>query len=225
MDKIFTTILTDTITAKAFFLCTLTSVLLGFALAFAYMFKNSFSKSFVITIASLPIIVQLVMMLVNGNIGTGIAVMGAFSLIRFRSAPGTAREILAIFAAMAIGLACGVGFIGIAAVFTVIFIIINFICTITRFGEHSQSRKTLRITIPENLDYTEVFDDTLNRFSSKHELIKVKTTNMGSLYQLTYEITLKNVNQEKEFIDELRIKNGNLEIICSRLSASGDDIL
>ncbi len=224
MENLFLSVFEGDITPKAFFICTAVSLVLGAALALSYMFKNRYSGSFVITLALLPSIIQLVMMLVNGNIGTGVAVMGAFSLVRFRSAPGSAREILAIFAAMAVGLATGVGFVGIAAVFTIIFIIMSMLYTEIGFGKAPLRRRRLKITVPESLDYTEVFDGIMNEYTLRHELIRVKTTNLGSLFQLTYDITLKDPSKEKVFLDGLRTRNGNLEIVCSRDITAGDEL-
>lgn len=224
LDKIFSTVMGDKVTPGVFFACTAVSVALGLLLAFSYMYKNRYTKSFVITLALLPAIVQVVMMLVNGNLGTGVAVMGAFSLIRFRSAPGSAREILSIFLAMAIGLATGVGYLGIAVIFTVILILLNLIYTVSRFGEAPAVRRRLKITVPESLDYTEVFDDAFAEFTASHDLTKVKTTNMGSLYQLTYDIDLKDAKREKEFLDNLRCRNGNLDIVCSHGVQADDEL-
>lgn len=224
MEKLFSTVLNGDITPTAFFICTAVSLVAGAALALSYMFRNRYSGSFVITLALLPSIIQLVLMLVNGNIGTGVAVMGAFSLVRFRSAPGSAREILAIFAAMAAGLATGVGFVGIALIFTAVFIIMSMVYTLTGFGNPPPKRRKLKITVPESLDYTEIFTDILNDYTVKHQLIKVKTTHLGSLFQLTYDITLKNPSDEKAFIDRLRERNGNLEIMCERDASAGDEL-
>lgn len=224
LETIFSSITQNSITPAGFFICTGCSLLLGFLLAAAYQFKNSYSSSFVLTLALLPAIVQVIMMLVNGNLGTGVAVMGAFSLIRFRSAPGTAREILAIFSAMAVGLATGVGYIGIAAVFAVILVAVTLLYTLTGFGSGVSRKRELKITIPESLDYTEVFDDLFERYTKCHRLNKVKTSNLGSLFQLYYSVELKSEQQEKAFLDELRCRNGNLDIICSRFATVREEL-
>ena len=201
-----------------FLICIGVALLLGIVLAFAYAFKSRYTRSFLVTMAILPAIVCVVIMMVNGNIGAGVAVAGAFSLVRFRSAPGSAREIAAIFLAMGSGLICGMGYIGFAVLFTLIMSIVlvvynlieKFICTKVSY------RKSFRITIPEDLDYTEVFNDLFAEYTTDCELVKVKSTNMGSMFRLTYDITLKDPKKEKEFIDKLRIRNGNLEIMVCR---------
>ncbi|MDL2287166.1 DUF4956 domain-containing protein [Eubacteriales bacterium OttesenSCG-928-G02] len=200
-----------------FILCTAASLILGIIAAATFMFKNKYSKGFVVSLVSLPLIVQVVILLVNGNLGAGIAVAGAFSLVRFRSVPGTAREISSIFLVMAIGFANGMGYIGIAVMTTIIICIINIIFALIKFGDYNKNERLLKITIPENLDYTTVFDDIFKACTKKAELEKVKTTNMGSLFVLDYKVILNDNINEKEFIDALRCKNGNLNIICSRV--------
>jgi hypothetical protein len=185
-------------------------------MAFGYTVKNRYTKSFVLTVALLPAIVCVVIMVVNGNIGAGIAVMGAFSLVRFRSAPGTAKEIIMIFSAMGAGLLAGMGSIPMAIIFTVILTAIFVLYNCVTFGKGGCEKfKVLTVTIPEDLDYSEIFDDIFAEFTNSHELIKVKTTNMGSMFRLTYNISLKNPKREKEMIDMLRTRNGNLDITVS----------
>ena len=164
--------------------------------------------------AMLPAVVCIVIMMVNGNVGAGVAVAGAFSLVRFRSVPGTAKEIGTIFLAMAAGLIAGMGYLGFAVLFSLIMGLVMLMLNITGFGTHKKATndKTLKITIPEDLNYGEVFDDLFEQYLTRCEVIAVKTSNMGSLYKLTYHITLKDQKQEKKFIDELRCRNGNLEI-------------
>lgn len=201
-----------------FLLCLGVSLVLGIVLAAAYAFKSRFTKSFLMTMAILPAIVCVVIMMVNGNIGAGVAVAGAFSLVRFRSAPGSAREIAAIFLAMGAGLVCGMGYIGYAVLFSlimsVVFMVYNLIDR--KVGRVGSLRRSLRITIPEDLDYTEVFDDLFAKYTSNCEMLKVKSVNMGSMFRITYDITLRDAKAEKEFIDNLRLRNGNLEIMISR---------
>lgn len=204
------------ITMGTFLLCTLTSLALGVVIAFCFSIKQRKSKSFMMTLALLPVIVQVVIMLVNGNLGTGVAVMGAFSLVRFRSIPGNARDICAIFLAMAVGLATGTDHILLALIFSGIVCAVCLVYTLSPFGTASSYEKTLNVTIPESLDYTEVFDDIFEKYTKRRELVSVKTTNMGSLFKLSYEITLKPGASEKKLIDDMRCRNGNLEIMCSR---------
>ncbi len=217
-------ILTQTMTIETLAACTAASFILGIAGAFIYMFRNTYNKNFVMTLALLPAIVQLVIMMVNGNIGTGVAVMGAFSLVRFRSVPGGAKDIGAIFLAMAIGLATGMGYIALAAIFIVMYGAVNILLNVLPFGEGSPSERELKITIPESLDYTGVFDDLLGEYTRKSRLIRVKTSNMGSLYELTYHIVIKDSAKEKELIDKLRCRNGNLNIICGRVPAGKEEL-
>lgn len=198
--------------------------MLGIIGALVYMYKSSYTKGFVITLALMPAIVQIVIMLVNGNLGTGVAVMGAFSLVRFRSAPGGAKEIGSIFLAMAIGLATGIGYIGIAVIFLAMYSLISILLTATRFGERSPLEKELKITIPESLDYNGIFDDLFKEYTKKAELVRVKTTNMGSLYELTYNITIPDISREKEFIDKIRCRNGNLNIVCGRVPVGKEEL-
>ncbi len=176
-------------------------------------------KGFVVTIALLPAMVQMVILLVNGNLGTGVAVMGAFSLVRFRSVPGKAEEISSIFQAMAVGLATGMGYVGMAVLFVLIMGGVNILLASLKFGQQKTGVKVLKITIPESLDYTSVFDEVFARYLKNWDLNQVKTTNMGSLYKLDYEVVLKNNGEEKKLIDDLRCRNGNLEIFLEDLLA------
>ena len=206
-----------------FLVCILVALVLGVVMALVYQFRMPCSRSFVVTMASLPAIVAVVIMMVGGNLGAGVAVAGTFSLIRFRSMPGTAKEVCAIFLSVAVGIACGMGFPGLAAVFAVILCLFNLLLTVTNFGgrKNEQLRKNLRITVPEDLDYTDVFTDIFEKYTSEARMTSVKTTNLGSLNKLTYEITLKKEGCEKAMIDELRCRNGNLEI---SISTQGMDI-
>ena len=201
-----------------FIICTLASLALGFVAACIFRFKNPSNKSFVVTLALLPAVVQLVIMLVNGNLGIGLAVMGAFTLVRFRSIPGAANEIAALFFSMAIGLATGMGFIAVAALFVVIFGAATLVYAAVPFGEAKPSeRRQLKITIPETLNYDEIFDDIFKAYTSAHELVRLRTTNMGSLYRLEYEVILRESISQKAFLDELRVRNGNLDIVLGRM--------
>lgn len=217
-------IITDTFSINSFLICIVVSLVLGAVLGWVHSKYNNSSKGFVMTIALLPAIVQMVILLVNGNLGTGVAVMGAFSLVRFRSVPGNAKEISSIFMAMAIGLATGTGYIAIAVLFVIIVGGVSVLYNVTNFGEPKQKEKELKITIPEGADYMEIFTDLFHKYTAKSDLIKVKTSNMGSLYKLQYYIVLKNPAQEKVFMDELRTRNGNLEITCSKVTGFSDEL-
>ncbi len=207
------------ITLSAFLICTGVSLLLGLGSALLCMYKSSYTQSFILTLAMLPALVQLVIMLVNGNIGAGVAVAGAFSLIRFRSVPGTAREIGLIFLAMAIGLATGMGYVILAVLFFVIMAVYTLVLTLVRFGGTKESERELKITIPENLDYDGLFDDLFAKYTSSARLERVKTTNMGTLYELDYRVVLPGEQVPKAFLDELRCRNGNLNIVCGRIAS------
>lgn len=188
--------------------------MIGVILAAAYAYKTRYNPGFVRTLAILPAVVCVAIMMVNGNVGTGVA--GAFSLVRFRSVPGSAKDIGAIFIAMGAGLVSGMGYLGYAVLYTVILALIMAGYVHLNLWEKKDTReKTLTITIPEDLDYTSVFDDLFDTYTDKWELSKVKTTNMGSLFKLAYQLTLKDSSREKEMIDGLRCRNGNLEIVIS----------
>ena len=203
-----------------FLLCCLASIVLGAAVAAIYMFRHTYSKNFVVTLALLPLIVQMVITLVNGNLGAGIAVMGVFNLVRFRSIPGSAKDIGNVFLAMAIGLATGMGFIALAVLFTVIVGIANVVYVLSPFGKQKAPEKMLKITIPEDLEYDGVFDGVLARYTDEHELVEVQTTNMGSLFLLEYAVRMKEPGVEKRMIDEVRCLNGNLKVVLGRAAAS-----
>ena len=209
-------ILGTELTLTSFLLCTGVSLLLGIGTALVAGYRSRSTQSLAITLAILPAVVQAVIMLVNGSIGAGIAVAGAFSLVRFRSAPGTGREISAIFLAMAIGLATGMGYVTLAVLFFLMLAGVMLLLTAVKFGRGQEAARVLKITIPEDLDYDGLFDDLFERYTGSHSLEKVKTTNMGTLYELRYRITLKKEPVPKAFLDELRCRNGNLNIVCCR---------
>lgn len=215
---LFDTDLTTVIRVSDFLLCLGTSLVLGLLMAFCYMYRTRYTKSFVITLSLLPAVVCIVIMMVNGNVGAGVAVAGAFSLVRFRSVPGTAKEIGTLFLAMGAGLIAGMGYLGFAALFTVVMCGVFMLYNILDFGtkKNASTYKTLHITIPEDLDYPGVFDEIFADYTTSCELACVKTTNMGSMFKLTYHIALRDINKEKEMIDKLRCRNGNLEITVSK---------
>ena len=189
---------------------------LGIVSAFVYMYRSYCSKNFAVTLALLPPIVAMLIIMVNGNLGTGIAVVGVFSLVRFRSQPGNAREILAIMLSMAIGLACGMGFVTFAAFGAVVVCAVWLILFSTPFG--STTKKELKIEIPENLDYEGLFDDIFEEFTTRRELVAVKTAQMGSVYELKYQVSFRRGKNEKQFLDALRARNGNLPLRIGRVS-------
>ncbi len=221
-NGLFDTDMTSVIAISDFLLCIACSLVIGLILAFGYMYRSRYTKSFLLTLALLPAVVCVVIMMVNGNIGAGVAVAGAFSLVRFRSVPGTAREITMLFLAMGAGLIAGMGYLGFALLFTIILCVCSILYNRLDFGTKKNSAlyKTLRITIPEDLDYSGVFEGILAEYASSYEMVSVKTTNMGSLFKLTYDLTLRNPEKEKEMIDKLRCRNGNLEITVSKQESS-----
>lgn len=191
------------------------SIVLGLIIALVHIKTTNYTKNFIITLTLLPVLVQIVIMLVNGNLGTSVAILGAFSLVRFRSIPGNSREIISVFFAMVVGLAIGTGYLILASILTIIVCLVLIITSKTPFGEVNKLERKLKILIPENLNYIEIFDEVFDKYTKKHQLIKAKTVNMGSIYEVDYYITLKKGINEKEFIDELRVKNGNLKIMIS----------
>ena len=215
---LFDTDLTVVIGVTDFLLCVGVSLVLGLVMALCYMYRTRYTKSFVITLALLPAVVCIVIMMVNGNVGAGVAVAGAFSLVRFRSVPGTAKEIGTLFLAMGAGLIAGMGYLGYAVLFTIIMCGVFILYNRLDFGskKNAATYKTFQITIPEDLDYSEVFDDIFKAYTTSYDLVRVKTTNMGSLFRLTYNVSLRDVTREKEMIDKLRCRNGNLEITVSK---------
>ncbi len=209
---------TSSLTPSTFLICSVASLALGVVIALVYMFKNKASKSFVVTIALLPFIVQMVIALVNGNIGAGIAVMGVFNLVRFRSIPGSAKDIGTVFMAMAVGLATGMGFITLAIAFTILVAIANVGLTLSPLGgKINATKKTLKVTVPEDLEFDKAFDDIFEKYTTESELISAKTTNLGALYELVFEIALSDTSSLKKMMDEIRIRNGNLTVQCTSL--------
>ena len=228
MDVLFSSVLgtadstMSMVTSSGFLWCTVASLLLGLVAAGVYMYKHNYSKNFVVTLALLPVIVQMVILLVNGNLGAGIAVMGVFNLVRFRSIAGTAKDIGSVFLAMAIGLATGMGYIGIAVILTLVVGLFNLVYVNVPFGEAGSTEKMLRITIPEDLEFEGVFDDVLARYTKSFELLSVETTNMGSLYKLEYKLAMAGDNLEKKMLDELRCLNGNLKVSLGVAKMKGE---
>ena len=207
-----------------FVICTATSMVLGVVIALIHMYKNKYSKHFIQTLVILPAIIQVVIMLVNGNLGTGVAVMGAFSLVRFRSVPGNSREIGSIFFAMAAGLAAGTGYIAIAVLIVVCIGAMMMLLLTLNFGEGKTASKVLKITLPENLNYEGMFDDILTEYTKTYRLVKVRTVNMGSLFELQYEMEMLKDKSEKELIDEVRCRNGNLTVLCGYAESEREEL-
>lgn len=213
LNSIFDSI--SNISIGSLFICFIVSLVLGMVIALVHKGTSKCSKDFLITISLLPILVQSVMMMVNGNLGTSIAIMGAFSLVKFRSIPGTSKEILIVFFAMVVGLATGMGQIWFAIVLTIIGTIMIIVFNKGSLFDRNSGEKLLKIFIPENLDYSDVFSDIFDKYTKSVSLVKSKTTNMGSMFELTYLVVLKCDVNEKSFIDEIRTRNGNLKISLS----------
>lgn len=221
----FNTIFNNTTTGldvQTVLICAVVALVLGIVVALTHMWTSRTTKSFTITLATLPLLVMAVMIMINGNLGTSIAILGAFSLIRFRSIQGDAKELLSVFFVMMIGLALGMGHVMFAVVITAIAVAAIFIFSKTHFLEPNTSNRSLKIVIPEDLDYDEVFDDIFKKYCKKAELVRTKTMNMGSLYKLTYDVTLKKGIKEKAFLDEIRVKNCNLKVLLSQTELEKD---
>lgn len=222
MSVLFESVISGGITASGFFICLASALICGIITAFGASFKTHSTKSFLISLVLLPMIVSTVITMVNGNIGTGVAVMGAFSLVRFRSVPGKAKDIAAIFLSMTAGLACAGGFVTIALLFTVIVSAVMIVLSAIPFGDDRML--VLNVTIPESLNFADAFDDVFKEYTNKSRLTQTKTSNMGSLYKLTYKIELKDRTKLKEFIDALRCRNGNLEISVAENPEGGEEL-
>jgi hypothetical protein len=212
LETLFNPIYTTNFTFSSYIICTVVSLVLGLIIALSSGFKSRQSRSFLLSLFLLPAIVQTVIMLVNGSVGTGIAVMGAFSLVRFRSVPGSAKEIVSIFLAMATGLATAMGYVFLASLFVIIVCAVMMLSSFVKIKEKDDLVRELRITVPEDLNYAHSFDDLFETYTKSVKLVTVKTTNMGSLYKLVYKIQLNDEEHIQSFIDDLRCRNGNLEI-------------
>ena len=215
---IFDTDMTQVIGVGDFLLCMGCCLVIGLLLALSYMYRSRYTKSFVITLSLLPAVVCVEIMMVNGNVGTGVAVAGAFSLVRFRSVPGTAKEISMLFVAMGAGLIAGMGYLGYAVLFAGILCLACLLYNRLDLGQRHNADKyrTLQITVPEDLENPGVFEEVLAQYTSRYELVRVKTTNLGSLFRLSYDVVLKDPEKIREMMDQLRCRNGNLEISVAR---------
>lgn len=219
----FSSVLSGTLTFASFMICLAAAAVCGLIVSLSYRYCEHASRSFLLTTAMLPAIVMTVIMMVNGNLGVGVAVAGSFSLVRFRSLPGRAGDILVIFLAMGLGLCCAMGYALFAVLLAVILSACMILLSLTPVLAPEKTYRNLRITIPDDLDYTTVFDDVFRKYTKKAEIEMVRTINLGTMYQLTYEITLKDPMQEKSMIDEIRVRNGNLAVICgSHASAEAE---
>ena len=214
----FNTIFSNATTGQSIttiLICSAVAILLGLAVAITHMKTTQTTKGFLVALTVLPLLVMAVMIMINGNLGTSIAILGAFSLIRFRSIGGTAKDLLSVFFAMMIGLALGMGHVLFATIISAIAIIAILLFSFTRILEPNSNERVLKIVIPDDFDYDEVFNDIFKKYTSYSKLIRMKTMNMGSLYKLTYSVKMKNGVKEKEFLDEIRVRNCNLKVLLS----------
>lgn len=224
MTSIFGSIFSGSLTLGQFLLAVGASILLGLVVALAFMVRNTYSRSFISALVLIPAIETVVIMLVNDNLGVGLSVAGSFALIRFRSVKGNAKELAAVFLAMTIGIICGSGYVALAVLFTVILSLLMLVMNVSGFGAISDKERYLKITIPESLNYEEVFDEVLKKYTSAYEMEAIKTLALGSLFRVDYRISLKDTGRTKKMIDELRTRNGNLEIMCSRPAINREEL-
>ncbi len=224
MTNIFSSIFTGSLTLGQFMLVIVASMFMGLILSIVFMYRNTYTRSFISALVLIPAVETVVIMLVNDNLGVGLSVAGSFALIRFRSVKGNAKELVAVFIAMTIGIICGTGYVALAAVFTLLLCAVMFALTLTGFGQMSENERYLKITIPESLNYDEIFDDVLNEYASSWQLDSIKTLTLGSLFRLDYTLTMKDPSRMKKMIDELRTRNGNLEIMCSRPAVNREEL-
>ena len=222
MSSIFSSILTGSFSLSLYRLCLLAAALCGAIAALALSRESGATRSFLISLVVLPIIVTTVILMVNGSVGTGIAVAGAFSLVRFRSAAGRARDISAIFLVMAAGLACAAGYVAVALLFTLI--VSGLILLLSRVPMSCERFAALHITVPESVHFANAFDDLFDEYTKSRKLVKAKTSNMGSLYKLDYKIEMKDPDRLQEFLDALRCRNGNLEIAVLNDTEGGEEL-
>ncbi len=210
----FTSIYSSSVTAQEFFSMAAAAVLCGTLYAWIMARRVRSTKRFFIVVSMIPFVVGAVITFVNGNIGTGVAIGGAFSLIRFRSAPGSADEIAAILIAMGAGIAFGMGYLAYGVIILLALALLYFLfASLGLFdSKPMQEEQLLKITVPESLEYADMFDEIFSRYLKSAERLGVKTTGMGSMFRLSYLIRMKDSKAEKAFIDELRTRNGNLEI-------------
>ena len=222
MSSIFSSILTGSFSVGQYLLCLLFAGLCGAISALALGRESTSSRSFLISLVVLPIIVTTVILMVNGNVGTGIAVAGAFSLVRFRSAAGRARDISAIFLVMTAGIACAAGYVAIALLFTLI--ASGLILLLSRVPMSCERFAALHVTVPESIHFADAFDDLFEQYTKSRKLVKAKTSNMGSLYKLDYKIEMREPDRLQEFLDALRCRNGNLEIAILNDTERGEEL-
>ncbi len=222
----FTSIFVNgSLTAGSVFLALGLALALGFAGSLYYVKRNAAAtRSFAYTLALLPLVTATVIMAVNGNLGAGIAVAGSFSLIRFRSVQGSGQEILAVFLAAATGLCLGAGYVAVACLLTALYILFHAVLSAFRFGQAAENQRELRISVPESLDYEGLFDDLLDTFFASRELVRVRTVEMGTAYQLVFRGILRDAKEVKPFLDAVRTRNGNIPVAIARVTEEHSEI-
>lgn len=224
MELLFNSVISGTLSIQSVTITTLSSLVIGCLISYVYTIKNTYTKSFLLTLLILPVLVQTVIMLVNGNLGTGVAIAGAFSLVRFRSVAGSAQDIASIFFSMIIGLATGMGYVTFAFFIAFVISISILLFKIIPFGEGINQPRELRILIPESLEFEGIFDDLFDKYTDSVELIRIKTTNMGSLFELQYTTQLKKDTSIKAFLDDIRVRNGNLNVVFGKVSLFREEL-
>lgn len=191
------------------------SIILGIVISLVYIKthkKEGYAPSFTVTLIMLPVIISIIILLVGNNVARAFSLAGAFSIIRFRSAPGDPKDISYVFFTLAVGLACGMGYVGYATIFTIVLCGVMMALDIIKFATPKSNCMQLKIIVPENLNYEELFDDILTEYTSDWKMERVRTKEFGALFELTYRVNIKEEASKKKFIDELRCKNGNLNI-------------
>ena len=216
-------ILTTPVTLTALLVTLAGSLILGILTALVFSYKNRLSPSLSLTLAVLPVAMSMVTLMVNGNLGIAVAVAGGFTLVRFRSIAGTGREISAVFTVMTLGVTCGMGYLGMAAIFFLVIALLVVSLSALHFGER-RNEKLLRITLPEDYDYVGLFDDIFKKYGITASIDKIKTTNMGSLIDVTYKVALPCNTLTKEMLDEIRTRNGNLCVMVANYETKREQL-
>ncbi len=216
-------ILTTPVTFTGLIITLAGSLVMGILTALVFSYKNRLSASLSVTLAVLPVAMSMVTIMINGNLGIAVAVAGGFTLVRFRSIAGNGREISAVFTVMTLGVTCGMGYIGMAAIFFAVVAVLVFALTALHFGE-KRGEKLLRVTIPEDYDYVGLLDDVFKKYNITASVEKIKTTNMGSLIDVTYKVTLPGDTLTKNMLDEIRARNGNLCVMVCNYSQSREQL-
>lgn len=208
------------------FIVMIAALILGLMISLVYMRttkKSGYSPSFTITLIMLPVIISIIILLVGNNVARAFSLAGAFSLIRFRSAPGEPKDIAYVFFTLAVGLCCGMGYIGYAVIFTMALCFVMLVLDTTKFAMPKTKAMKLKIIVPEDLNYEGVFDEVLKNYSKTYFIETIRTRDFGALFELNYSIELLEGVNQKQLIDDLRCRNGNLNITLT-LNAQSEKI-